>query len=701
MHQLDSIFRPRSIAVIGASQYPGKIGWEIVHNIMEYGFQGKLFPVNPKAEFVHSIKCYKSVLEIPDEIDIAILVIPRNHVLQAVDECGAKKIPGLIVITAGFKEASLEGARLEQELRSKVRSYGMRMVGPNCMGIINTDPAIQLDATFAPELPIRGKIGFVSQSGALGVTILSLSRERNLGFSMFASVGNKTDISSNDLLDYWENDPETQIVLLYLENFGNPRRFLQLARRFTRRKPVLAVKSGRTTAGARAASSHTGAMVTIDVGTDAIFEQCGVLRANTIDELFDYATALASQPLPSDHRIAILTNAGGPGIMATDAGVSLGMQLADYTAETKEALRKIIPAESNPNNPLDLLAGATPEHYRRALKILLEDANVSSVLVISVPPIMVDPVQVAGAVSEVAKEYKKPVLGCFMGVKDILRIIRKTSQSMVPMYAFPESAVRALHGMIRYANIRKKIYEDPYKFPVAIAEAEKALSVAKQEKRKMLTQDEIQLLFRAYGIPLPEVEEARSAAESMSLAQKIGFPLVLKAKMNSKSHKSDFGGVVVDLRNASEVEQAFHEMETRVRAAGLEKDWMGVYLQPMVRGGKEVIMGVTDDPTFGSLLMFGLGGIYVETMKDTIFRAIPVTPADVFEMIQSVKGYPLLNGIRGEPRVDVELIAEVLQRISQMVTDLPVIHELEINPFIITPDRSRSMAVDVRVFLNL
>ena len=455
MHELDPIFRPKSIAVVGASQKPGKIGWEIVHNIIRYGFKGKLFPVNPNSEFVHSLKCYSKITDIDDKIDLAVIVVPRNLVLDRIDECGQKGVRGLVLITAGFKEVNTEGRLLEETLARRVRKYGMRMVGPNCMGVINTHPDISLNATFAPELPIRGRISFITQSGALGVTILSLSRERNAGFSMFASIGNRTDVSSNDLLEYWENDPDTGIVLMYLENFGNPRNFVQIAKRFTARKPVLAVKSGRTLQGARAASSHTGVLATADVASDAIFDQCGVLRANTIDELFDYATALVSQPLPAGNQIAILTNAGGPGIMATDACVSLGLELAEYEEKTRKSLRDILPAEANPNNPLDLLAGATPEHYRKALDVLLEDTHVDAVLLINVPPIMIDPVEVAATVTEVARKHNKPVLGCFMGIEDILRTIQDTKLAIIPLYPFSGICGKGLECFSSILSIAK------------------------------------------------------------------------------------------------------------------------------------------------------------------------------------------------------------------------------------------------------
>jgi acetyltransferase len=700
MHELDYIFRPRSVAVIGASQHPGKIGWEIIHNIIRYGFQGKVFPVNPKAEFVHSMKCYKSVGEIPDPVDLAVIVVPRKQVLEIVDECGAKQIKGLVMITAGFKEVNPEGAQLEKELADRVKRYGMRMVGPNCMGIINTNPQVTLNATFAPEQPVRGTIGFISQSGALGVTILSLSRERNVGFSQFASIGNKTNLSSNDLLEYWENDDNTVMALMYLENFGNPRRFTQIAKRFTKKKPILAVKSGRTLAGARAASSHTGALANQDMATDAIFDQHGVLRANTIDELFDYATALASQPLPQTNRIAILTNAGGPGIMATDAMINLGLEPAEYTTETKEALRKIIPAESNPNNPLDLLAGAGPEDYRKTLDVLLRDPNVAGVLLINVPPIMVDPVQVAANVSEVAAKYSKPVLGCFMGVKDILRTIQQTAQTVIPLYAFPESAARAMAGMVHYARMKAQPLEEPAVFAVDRAAAHALLERARAENRTRLSPTEMRSLLQSYGIPSPPLEEAKNLEEVIHKARRIGYPVVMKAMLKEKQHKSDFGGVAVDLRNDAETIDAFTLMQQRIQQSGLMAEWQGVYLQPMVRGGKEVILGMTYDPTFGPLLMFGLGGVYVETMKDTIFRTIPVTKRDALTMIESIRAYPLLKGQRGEPPVDLEFLTEMLQRLSQLSSDFHFIHELEINPFLASADRETSLALDARIVLD-
>ena len=700
MHDLHPIFRPRSIAVIGASKSPGKIGWEIVHNIIRYGFTGKLFPVNPNADSVHSLKCYANIRDIEDEVDLAVIVVPRNLVLDRIEECGQKGVKGLVLITAGFKEVSEEGARLENLVAEKIKAHGMRMIGPNCMGVINTDPAVSMNATFAPELPIRGKIAFVTQSGALGVTILSLSRERNAGFSMFASIGNRTDISSNDLLEFWEDDPDAAIVLMYLENFGNPKHFAQIARRFAAKKPVLAVKSGRTLQGARAASSHTGALASADVASDAIFDQCGILRAQTIDELFDYATALVSQPLPKGNRIAILTNAGGPGIMATDACVSLGLQLPDFGEKTKTALSKILPPEANPNNPLDLLAGAGPEHYRKTLDLLLKDESVDAVLLINVPPIMIDPVEVATTVTEVASNYQKPVVGCFMGIQDILKTIQDTKRTIIPLYAFPESAAKALNALVRYQHLKGQLHGEPKTFDVQKNVAAQILEKARSEKRITLRPAEIVLLLQAYGIPTAPVMEVHSLEEAIFQARKLGYPVVMKAIMETRQHKSEFGGVMVDLRTDTEIIEAYELMSGRIREQKLEKDWQGFYLQPMIKGGKEVILGMTMDPTFGALLMFGMGGIYVETMKDVTFRIIPITENDAKSMIESIRGYPLLQGVRGEPPVDLKILAEALQRLSQLCNDFPIIKEIEINPFFVSSRKDSCLALDSRIYLK-
>ncbi|HET6267751.1 MAG TPA: acetate--CoA ligase family protein, partial [Acidobacteriota bacterium] len=606
-------------------------------------------------------------------------------------------IRGLVVITAGFREVNEQGAALERELAERIHRYGMRMIGPNCMGIINTDPEIQLNATFAPEQPVRGKIGFISQSGALGVTILSLSRERNLGFSQFASIGNKTNLSSNDLLEYWENAKDTEMVLMYLENFGNPRRFTQIARRFTQKKPILAVKSGRTMAGARAATSHTGAIAGQDIATDAILEQCGVLRAATIEEVFDYATALSIAPYPQGDRMAVLTNAGGPGIMATDSLINLGLRLAELSDGTRAALRQVIPPESNPNNPLDLLAGATPHDYRKALEILLSDPNVDGLLLINVPPIMVDPVEVAVSVSEVAQRFAKPVLGCFMGVKDILRTIQQTAQSIIPLYPFPESAARAMLGMVRYAAIRKRTAEEPTVYKVDRDQAAKILAKAAQENRSTLSSVELASLLSAYGIPSPTVREAKNLNEVIQQASAIGYPIVLKANLEGHTHKSDFGGVALDLRNDVDVTNAFQRMQERIDKMGLSKVRRTFYLQPMLRGGKEVILGMTYDATFGPLMMFGMGGIYVEVIHDTVLRAIPITPRDAHAMISTIKAFPVLQGVRGEEPVDLETLAEMLQRLSQLCMDFHQIRELEINPFLASPKRESCLALDARI----
>jgi acetyl coenzyme A synthetase (ADP forming)-like protein len=454
---LDAIFRPKSIAIVGVSRRRGSIGREILHNLIEYEFNGAIFPINPHAEVIHSLKCYPSVLDVPQAIDLAIIVVPKEQAVEAVEECGKKGIKGIVMITAGFREVGGPGAEREEKLAQVIKRYGMRMVGPNCMGVINTDPQYRMDATFAPSLPIEGNIGFLSQSGALGAAILDYALDLNLGFSMFVSMGNKVDISGNDLLEYWQYDDNSKVLLLYLESFGNPRKFTQLAREIVKEKPIIAVKSGRTRAGAKAASSHTGALAGLDVGTQALFEQCGVLRVNTVEELFDLAQAFSKQPIPKGKRVGILTNAGGPGIMATDAVINLGLHMAAFSDATISQLREFLSPEASFSNPLDMIAGANHETYLRSLRILLKDEGIDAMLVIFVHPVYVDAQKIAEAIIQASQEQsEKPVLCCFMGKKDELSGIEELQKAGLPSYLFPESAAMALAAMEKYNRIRNR-----------------------------------------------------------------------------------------------------------------------------------------------------------------------------------------------------------------------------------------------------
>ncbi|MCU0727033.1 MAG: acetate--CoA ligase family protein, partial [Planctomycetes bacterium] len=651
--------------------------------------------VNPGADVIHSVKAYPTVLQILDPIDLGIIVLPKEHVPQALEDCGRKGIKGAVVISAGFREVGPEGVEREKHLLDICAKYGMRMVGPNCMGVVNTDPDVNMNATFAPTPPLRGNIAFLSQSGAMGVAILEHARELGIGFSMFMSMGNKADVDTLDLLEYWEDDPDTGVILMYLESFGDPRRFTPLARRIVRKKPILCVKSGRTVAGARAAVSHTGALAGLDVAVDALFEQTGILRVGTVEELFDVAMAFSSQPLPKGDRVAILTDAGGPAIMATDAVISSGMRMAELSEETKAALRGILHEEASVQNPVDLLGHCTEEHYRSALPLLLKDPGVDAVLALYVPPVIHDPIRMARAIFESAEGSDKPVLCCIMAREEVLGGIKDLGHHF-PVYEFPESAVRALVYMLRYARYRERQVGTVPGFEVDRARADAIIAHALSENRNYLTTMEGFEVLDAYGIPSARWKLCRDADEAAAFAAECGFPVVVKLMSPSISHKSDYGGVVVDLRTGDEVRAAVKTILGRIEKADQKIVVDGFLVQQMVRGGKETILGVSTDAVFGPLVMFGMGGIYVEVLKDVAFRLAPITESDAADMMKSIRAWPLLTGVRGEHGVHLDAVQDALLRVSRLVTDFPQITEFDINPFIAHQDRAKCRAVDVR-----
>jgi len=701
---LDAIFRPRSVAVIGASRDRTSIGREILHNIIEYEFNGTVFPVNPKATTVHSLKCYPDIESIPDPIDLAVIVVPRQHVSAVVDQCGRKGVKGAVVITAGFKEVGGEGIRREAELLEKVRGYGMRLVGPNCMGVVNTDPDVRLNATFAKAMPLAGnaagRIGFISQSGALGEAILANARDLNLGISMFASTGNKADISGNDLLEYWENDPSVSIILMYLESFGNPDKFTQLARRITRKKPILAVKAGRTTSGARAANTHTGSMAGLDVAVDSLLGQCGVIRAATIEEMFVYAQTISKQPTPAGGRIGIVTNAGGPGILAADACENLGLSLPQLAEGSLEALRKVLPPEGTPANPIDLIASAGPDRYAPAVRIALEDPGIDALIVIFVSPIMIDAHAVARAIVSSAASYAgppKPIVTCFMGKVGWEEGIRELEGNGIPVYRFPELAAEGIAAGVRYRSILSRKEGAPVTFDVDREKAAAGTGSAAGEGREALSILEARDLLEAYGIPFTPCRHVSSPAEAIAFGLEAGYPIVLKADSPGIVHKTEHKAVRLDLRNGDEAGAAFADLQRILKQVD---PGAAILAQKMIKGGKEVILGAFHDPQFGPVGMFGLGGIYVEVLKDVSFKVLPITDQDASEMIRAIRGYPLLSGVRGEAPVDIASLERMLLRMSQLVMEREEIESLDINPFIIRGEGEASMAVDARVRLR-
>ncbi len=692
---LQPIFAPRTVAVVGASRNRRSIGYSIVHNMLVNGFTGAVFPVNPKAEVVHSLKCYPRLSAIPDPIDLAVVVVPKHHVESVVDDCIAVGVGGMVVISAGFAETGPEGAVRERRILEKVRRAGIRMVGPNCMGVSNTDPSVSLDATFAPVTARRGSVGFVSQSGALGVAILNEAAALGIGLTQFVSVGNKADVSGNDMLQLWHRDENTRVICMYLESFGNPRRFTEIAKQVGRDKPILVVKSGRTDAGARAASSHTGALAGLDVTVSAFLAQCGVLRANTMAELFDVARALDRCPLPRGPRLAIVTNAGGPGIMATDACVNLGLDLAELTDQTRQRLAEFLPAEASLANPVDMIASASPESYRRALEIVLDDPGVDMALVVNVTPLLEDPSEVLAAATEGAANTRetKPVLAVMMAKEDFYASIHGRDD-LLPVYRFPEPAAVALGKLERYARWRRRPLTTPPEFDVDSTRVREILSSYDEGYLGPAHTFEI---LQAYGIPCVAWQVAEGAAQAAEVAEALGFPVVLKAIAPDLVHKSDAGGVAVDLRSAQDVLEAAETMTRRLAEVGHRPE--AFLVQRFEKGGHEVIFGISTDPRFGPLLMFGLGGKYVEVFGDVKFAVTPLAEAEARDVIGGLRGHALLEGVRGEAAADEEILVDVLLRLAQLATRHPRILELDINPFLARPAGSDPVALDARIRL--
>lgn len=692
---LDPILHPRSVAVVGASRERGTIGHQLVLNLVDYGFTGTVYPVNPRASAVHAIRAYPSVSAIGAPVDLAVIAVPKQFVLGVAEDCAKAGVRGIVVISAGFREVGSEGAERERQLVELVRRGGMRMVGPNCMGVLNADPAVSMNATFAPVMPPFGGVAFVSQSGAMGLSVLDYTREYGIGISQFVSVGNKPDVSGNDLLAQWEHDPAVSVILMYTENFGNPQRFRELASRITKHKPIIALKSGRSVVGARAASSHTGALAASDAAVDALLGQAGVLRAASVEELFDMAMAFGRQPLPRSRRTAVVTNAGGPGILAVDALEANGMQLPELHADTVARLAPLFPPEASVRNPLDMIASATPDGYRAALGALLADPGVDSVVSIFIPPLGVAQEAVAEAMTAAAGEHTDtPLLAVLMGRNGLPQGKAELHEAGIPAYLFPEAAARALAAMCRQREWLERPLDVAAPPAVDRARAAEIIRCAQSEQRTKLTEPEALAILDAYGIATAPAAPAATAGDAALVASRIGFPVVMKIVSPDITHKTDVGGVRLGLATADEVRDAFGAMRGEVerRAPGARID--GVLVQRMVRGGRETIAGVTRDRLFGPLVMFGLGGILVEALRDVVFRLAPLGARDAAEMVAGIRGAPILAGIRGEPPSDREALADAVRRAAQLAVDFPEIEEMDINP-LLAFERG-AVAVDAR-----
>lgn len=691
-------FFPKSIAVIGASTDPTSIGGRLFKNLMDEGFTGPIYPVNPGAKVVRSVKAYPTVLDVPDEVDMAYIVVPQRFVQEVVAQCGEKGVRGVVIISAGFAEVGPEGAAREAELLRLVRSLGMRMIGPNCMGLLNTAESVRVNGTFAPVYPPAGNVAMSSQSGALGIAILDYATEHSIGISQFVSVGNKADVSANDLLLAWEEDPATDVITLYVESFGNPRKFSRIARRIGRRKPIIAVKSGRTQAGSRAASSHTGALASSDVAVNTLFRQAGVIRVDTLEELFDTATILANQPVPKGPRVGIVTNAGGPGILAADALEANGMVIAELSKGLRDRIGAALPEEASTANPIDMIASGGPDHYQHVVSELLASGEVDAVMVIYVPTTPEGAEQIAAAVRRCQDDYDGDVtlISVFMHYARTEELLTGgEGERSIPSYSFPESAALALTRAANYGQWRER---DPGIEARLEPESDEAMrTVVERALERLgptggwLESSEVEALLEAAGIRFPRSIVVPTADAAARAAEKLGGPVVVKVISPSALHKSDVGGVILGVEGAAQTAEAFQSVTSAV------PDPKGALIQEFVAGGHEVLIGMTQDPNFGPLVAFGLGGVYVELLKDVAFRIHPLTDVDAAEMIRETKGHRLLEGYRNQPLGDVAALEDALLRVSGMIAAVPELAEMDLNPVKVLEPGAGLVVVDARM----
>ena len=695
---MGKFFQPRGIAVIGASRQRGGISGELFRNILEAGFQGPVYPVNANADFVQSVTAYRSVLDCPGPVELAFIVIPAKAVLTVARECAQKGVNALVVISAGFSEAGVPGSLLQQDLVEVCRESGMRLIGPNCMGIINTDPGVSLNGQFSPYKPIPGKIGFLSQSGALGIAVIDYASRLGLGMSTFVSVGNKADISGNDLIQYWESDDNTDLILLYLESFGNPRKFSSIARHVGRKKPIIAVKGGRSTAGFRATQSHTGALVAAsDVTVDALFRQAGVIRTDVLAEMFDVAALMTTQPVPKGNQVAIITNAGGAGILAADACEDLGLQIPELGIETQNTLKSFLSSAAGVRNPVDMVASASSADYARAIQTVARDPVVDALIVIFIPPMALRPEAVASEILRAAQELDRriPILSTFMASHGPSEIL-SDGQNQIPSYPFPEAAARALARAVQYGKWLATPEGNLPNFPdVQREEAAAIVAHALRAGECWLTFEEIENLLACYGIHVTKTLHAATPREAGEAALELGGRVVLKAVAPELVHKIEAGAVRLDLAGVEETITAAQEMLKRLEAAGVQE--ASFIIQPMVPSGAEMLVGVTHDPVFGPIVVCGAGGTMVELLKDVTVRITPLTDQDARDMIRSLKTYPLLRGYRGGPRYDVAALEQLILRVGALVDDVHEIGELDLNPVIVLPEGQGVRLVDIRI----
>lgn len=714
MKDLDPIFSPKSVAVIGASTTRGKVGHDIFVNILKGGFQGTLYPVNPKAKAIASVRAYATVADLPEPPDLAMIILPPKPALNAVEEAVAKGVKGIVIVSAGFKEVGGEGLEIEKKIVTLCREAGVRLVGPNCLGVINPAADVSLNASFSARMPKAGNVSFMSQSGALCTAVLDFAADREFGFSKFVSIGNKADVDEVDLLRYFHEDPHTEVIMIYVEELQRGQAFIRAAKEITggdiHPKPILVIKSGRTSAGAQAAASHTGSLAGSEAVYDAIFAQSGIIRVDRIDELFDFATAFAyknenalgklRRKVPMGNRVAIVTNAGGPGIVATDMTVVSGLELARFSEETVASLKSHLPATANFHNPVDVIGDAAHDRYENALTAVIRDEGVDGALVILTPQSMTNAMGTAEAIVRIASRSHKPILCCFMGIIDVSTGVKHLQEHGVPVYRFPENAAKAFGALYRYSKWLNRQELAPYELKQNRQCGRQIIETCLSEGKSYIGELEGTQLLACYGFDVLPTELATTAEEAVKLAGEMGYPVVMKIVSPQIIHKSDAGGVKINLADAGSVHQAFDQIVQSARNFDPDARIDGVLVQKMAPKGHEVILGATRYPKFGHLLMFGSGGILVEVFKDVTFRLAPINRNSARFMVRGTKGFTLLNGFRGTDKADVETVERLLVCLSDLVVDNPEIKELDINPLLVHSQGQGATVADCRFILD-
>ena len=696
----NSVFlSPKSIAIIGASDKEGSVGRAITNNIMK-GYKGTIYPISPTRETVFGKKAYKSVLDVPGKVDLAVVVTKNTIVPSVLEECGKKKLRGAIVITAGFKEVDDEGAKLEQKLKDIAKKYKLQIIGPNCLGVMNLEPQTMMNSTFLKITPKSGEIALVSQSGAICAALVEDASAQGIGFSAVISMGNKADMSEIDILKMLAEHKQTKVIVIYLEDMGNGQEFLRVCKDITRKKkkPVLVLKSGRSPEGAKAAMSHTGALMGSDEIYDALLKQSGAIRVDTMEELFDYATAFSKQPLPMNGDLVIVSNAGGPAIISTDACSKLGIKMAKIE-EIRKKIDAVIPPWGSSRNPVDIVGDADFKRFENVLNEVLKHKNVGSVISMCTPSATLNYDKLAEVIVSMSKKYKKTMLASLMGLDEGITNREILAKGDVPYYTYAEGSIRALKAMLTFTNWVKNSPGKITKFNVKKNTVKKILDNAKKEKRSALLEEEGQEILRAYGFPLPASKLAKSKKEAVAASKKIGYPVVLKIASPQIIHKSDAGGVKVNLQNAKDVENAFDTIIKNAKKYNKKADIKGVLVVEMVKGGKEMIIGSKLEPGFGPVVMLGMGGIYVEVLKDVTFKLAPMTNIEADDMISSIKTKKILEGVRGEKPSDIKKLSECIQRLSQLVSDFNEIKELDMNPVLVMEKNKGCKVLDVRIGL--